>query len=133
MKRKYLLIVTMLLFISCKTTKPIDKEESIKVTEIEKHYLLTDSNSEKYYLIKLIRKLQSEKKLGEIPMIIVDGDPKYYYNKTEIKSLNIEKNKIRKIKIQDAEKCVQLFGAACKYGLITKITNGTQGELLQLS
>ena len=129
MKRKYVLILTMLLFLSCKTTKPISKENVVEITDIEKHYLLSDSDSEKYYLIKLIRKLQSEKKLGEIPMIIVDGDPKYYFYKEEIKPLNIEKSKIRKIKILEAEKCVQTFGAACEYGLITISTYGTQEEL----
>lgn len=129
MKRKYLLILTMLFFLNCKTTKPIVKENNVEITDIEKHYLLSDTDSEKYYIIKLIRKLQSEKKLGEIPMIIVDGDPKYYYYKEKIKPLNIEKTKIKKIKILEAEKCVQTFGAACKYGLITINTYGTQEEL----
>jgi hypothetical protein len=129
MKRKYSLILTLLFFLSCKTTKPIIEEDEVEITDIEKHYLLSDTDSEKYYVIKLIRKLQSEKKLGEIPMIIVDGDPKYYHYKEEIKPLNIEKRKIRKIKILEAEKCVQTFGAACKYGLITITTYGTQEEL----
>jgi len=129
MKRKYLVMFTMLFLLSCKTTKPIIKESVFEITDIEKHYLLSDSDSEKYYLIRLIRILQSEKKVGEIPMIIVDGDPKYYYTKEEIKPLNIEKRKIRKIKILEAEKCVQTFGAACKYGLITISTYGTQEEL----
>ena len=119
----------MLLFLNCKTTKPINKEIVVEITDIEKHYLLSDSNSEKYYVIKLIRKLQSEKKLGEIPMIILDGDPKYYFYKEEIKPFNVEKSKIRKIKILEAEKCVQTFGAACKYGLIKISTCGSQEEL----
>ncbi len=129
MKRKYSLILTLLFLLSCKTTKPVIEENEVEITDIEKHYLLSDSDSEKYYVIKLIRKLQSEKKLGEIPMIIVDGEPKYYYYKEEIKPLNIQKSKIRKIKILEAEKCVQMFGAACKYGLITISTYGTQEEL----
>lgn len=119
----------MLFFLSCKTTKPIVEENVVEITDIEKHYLLSDSDSEKYYVIKLIRKLQSEKKLGEIPMIIVDGDPKCYYYKEDIKPLNVEKSKIKKIKILEAEKCVQTFGAACKYGLITISTYGNQEEL----
>ena len=73
----------MLFFLSCKTTKPIVEENTLEITNIEKHYILSNSDSEKYYVIKLIRKLQSEKKLGEIPMIIVDGDPKYYFYKEE--------------------------------------------------
>lgn len=81
MKRKYSLILTLLFLLSCKTTKPVIEENEVEITDIEKHYLLSDSDSEKYYVIKLIRKLQSEKKLGEIPMIIVDGEPKYYYYK----------------------------------------------------
>ncbi len=119
----------MLFFLSCKTTKPIVEENTLEITNIEKHYILSNSDSEKYYVIKLIRKLQSEKKLGEIPMIIVDGDPKYYFYKEEIKPLNIEKRKIRKIKILEADKCVQIFGMACKYGLIIISTYGTQEEL----
>jgi hypothetical protein len=129
MKSKYFLILLMHFFLSCKTTKPIIKEDIVEITDIEKHYLLSDLDSEKYYVIKLIRRLQSEKKLGEIPMIIVDGDPEYYYYKEEIKPLNIEKSKIRKITVLEAEKCVQTFGAACKYGLITISTYGTQEEL----
>jgi len=129
MKRKYLLILPVLFFLSCKTTNPIIKEDIVEITDIEKHYLLSDSDSEKYYVIKLIRKLQSEKKLGEIPMIIVDGDPKYYHYKEEIKPLNIQKSKIKKIKILEAAKCVQTFGAACRYGLITINSYGTQEEL----
>ncbi len=64
-----------------------------------------------------------------MPMIIVDGDPKYYYYKEDVKTLNINKNQIRKIKILEAENCVKTFGAACKYGLITISTTGTQEEL----
>lgn len=119
----------MFFFLSCKTTKPIVKENVFEITDIEKHYLLSDSDDEKYYVIKLMRKLQSEKKLGEIPMIIVDGDPKYYYNNEEIKLLDIEKSKIRKIEILEAEKCIKTFGAVCKYGLIMISTYGIQQEL----
>ncbi|MWB92802.1 hypothetical protein GON26_00335 [Flavobacterium sp. GA093] len=129
MKIKYFLILTTLFFLSCKTIKPLVKEDDVEITDIEKHYLLSDSSSEKYYLIMLIRKLQFEKKLGEIPMVIVDGDPKYYFYKEETKALNVEKNKITKIKILEAEKCVETFGAACKYGLVTISTFGTQEEL----
>ena len=129
MKKDFVLILTLLLFFCCKSTTPINEENGVKITDIEKHYLLSNLDSEKYYIIKLIRKLQSEKKLGEFPMIIVDGDPKYYYYKEEIKPLNIELNKIRKLKILDAKTCVQTFGAACKYGLITISTYGTQEKL----
>jgi hypothetical protein len=129
MKARFYLISCLLIFCSCKTSRKNSDNEEIQITEIEKHYLLSDSGSEKYYLIKLIRKLQSEKILGETPMLIVDGDPKFYFYKENAKLPNVEKNKIKSVKITKADKCVQLFGAACKYGLITIITYGEQEDL----
>lgn len=59
-------------------------------------------------------------------MLIVNGEPKYYYHRKENKPANINKKDIKIIEIMEAEKCTGLFGAACKYGLITVNTYGKQ-------
>ena len=103
---KYFLLLVL---ISCST---------LNITSNEKNYLLNDENSSKYYLIEFIRKAQSEKKLGEIPMLIIDGEPIFYYYKENVELIQIKKSEIKNIEIIESKECVKLFGAACKYGLI---------------
>lgn len=117
MRITFLIIFITAFFTSC---------NSIKVTEVEKNYILNDKGKDKYYLIELIKNKQKEKTLGEMPMLIVNGDPKFHYFGKSNKPANISKKDIKSIKIVEAEKCVNTFGAACKYGLITINTYGKQ-------
>ena len=109
MNVKSLLILFVLLVTSCKT---------VKVNETEKNYLLADSGKNKFYLVDLIRQKQVEGKLGEKPMLIINSEVIFYYNKNDIPKVKIKKAEIKGLKITDAEKCVSLYGAACKFGLI---------------
>ncbi len=107
--KQFLTVVLLLILSSCST---------IDITNTEQNYLLKDDNNSKFYLIEFIRKAQSENKLGEIPMLIIDGEPIFYYYKENVKSIKIKKSEIKNIEITESKECVKLFGAACKYGLI---------------
>lgn len=90
-----------------------------KISVVERNYLLNEKNNDRYYLINFVRKSQKENKLGEIPMLIIDGIPIYYFNKKDFKPIKIDKGQIINIKITESSTCVHIFGAACKDGLIT--------------
>lgn len=109
MKVKSFLILITLVFISCKT---------VKLSENENNYLLADSGKDKFYLVELIRQKQTEGKLGENPMLIINGNVIFYYYKKDIEKIVISKAEIKGLRISEAEKCVSLYGAGCKYGLV---------------
>ncbi|MCY0969739.1 hypothetical protein [Chryseobacterium wangxinyae] len=90
-----------------------------KISVVERNYLLNEKNNDKYYLIQFIRKSQKENKLGEIPMLIIDGVPIYYFYKKDSEPIKIGRSQIINIKITENTTCAHVFGAACKYGLIT--------------
>lgn len=117
MKIKAFLFLIMVIISGCQT---------VKLTETEKNYLLNDSGNDKLYLIELIKKQQLEGKLGEMPTMIVNEEPIFYYYRLDNQPANIRKKDIKSIEIIDSEKCIQLYGAACKYGLITIKTIGPQ-------
>jgi len=106
---KQFIVLSLIIFSSCST---------ISITNTEQNYILKDENKSKFYLIEFIRKAQSENKLGETPMLIIDGEPTFYYNKENVKKIQIKKSDIKMIEIVESKDCVKLFGAACKYGLI---------------
>ncbi len=120
MKIRIVSIFIFLILLGCKT---------ISVSEVEKNYLLSDTGKDKYYLIKLIRQKQKEKVLGEMPMLIVNGEPTFYYYRKDNSIPGTSKKFIKKIEILSAEKGVQTFGAAAKYGLILINTYGNQQKL----
>ncbi|MCU7614890.1 hypothetical protein N0B16_10615 [Chryseobacterium sp. GMJ5] len=80
---------------------------------------MKDEGDAKYYLVELIRKAQIEHKLGEEPMLIIDGIPVYYHYRKDFVSIKIIKDQIKEVRITESSKCVSLYGSACKYGLIT--------------
>lgn len=116
MMKTFALLSSLLICLSCST---------YKVNSIEKKYLLNEKGDSKYYLIELIRKAQSENKLGKEPMIIIDGTPIYYYHKEDFVPIKIIKDEVRKVEITESSKCVHVYGAACKYGLVTIKTNSS--------
>lgn len=101
---KYLIFVSIIFLVSC--------------SKANTNYILNDKNNSKYYLLNIIKQAQKENKLGKKPMLIIDSKPIYYHYKKEIEIINIKKDDIKSFKIIDAPKCVSIYGAACKYGLI---------------
>lgn len=101
---RYLIFLSITVLVSC--------------SKANANYILSDKNNSKYYLLKIIKKARKENKLGKKPMLIIDAKPIYYHYKKEIEIINIKKDDIKSFKIIDASKCVSIYGAACKYGLI---------------
>ncbi|WP_445454693.1 hypothetical protein [Flavobacterium sp. 25HG05S-40] len=120
MKIRIKTICIFLIILGCKT---------ISVSDVEKNYLLSDTGKDKYYLIELIRQKQKEKVLGEMPMLIVNGEPTFYHYRKENSIPGTSKKFIKKLEIVAAEKAVKTFGAAAKYGLIRISTYGKQEKL----
>jgi len=96
------------------------------LTDIEKRYLLTDSGNKKFFLIDLIKENQENGKLGETPMVIVNGEPFTYHYKETNKKIEISKNDIKRIEIIESEKSIPLFGSAGKYGIVKLYTYGNK-------
>ena len=101
----------------------------MKLNDKEENFLLNDKGRDKFYLVELIRRQQNQGELGIMPMIIINGEPIYYHNKEEKLPIDVKKSDIKSIKIINAEKCINVFGYACKYGLITITTYGKQESL----
>ena len=88
------------------------------LSDIEKRYLITDNGNKKFYLIEFIKKNKESGKLGEIPMIIIDGEPITYHYKELNEKIGISKIDIKRIEIMKSEKSIPLFGSAGKYGVV---------------
>jgi len=114
----YLLIFSLLVF-GCK---------SISLTEVEQRYLLKDSNSNKYYLVNLIRTNQTNGKLGVAPALYIDNSFTADSFK-KLEEIQIKKSDIRSIDILEIEKSVKLYGARGKDGFIRIMTVGTKKPL----
>ena len=109
MRKLIPILVILCLTFSCKMSN---------LTDIEKRYLLTDSGNKKFFLIDFIKENQENGKLGEIPMVIVNGEPFTYHYKETDKKIEISKNDIKRIEIMESEKSIPLFGSAGKYGIV---------------
>ncbi|GGD36529.1 hypothetical protein GCM10011343_27950 [Flavobacterium orientale] len=92
------------------------------LTDVEKHYLITDNGNKKFYLIDFIKENQERGKLGEIPMVVVDGKPVTYHYKELNEKIGISKNDIKRIEIMESEKSIPLFGNAGKFGVVQVYT-----------
>lgn len=88
------------------------------LTEIEKRYIISGDNNEKYYLVEIIRENQKIKKLGEEPMVIVDGEIQYYNYQENFEKIRFSKEDIAEIEVIEKEKSIPLYGSAGKFGLI---------------
>ena len=113
-KNIYLLILN-LLFISC---------SPLKISEIEHHYLLADSNNNKFFIIEIIRELQHKNKLGDEPLLIIDGEPMYSFDENYHKKILIFKKDIKFIEPVEPSKSASLFGRAGRNGHISINTYG---------
>ncbi|KZS40091.1 hypothetical protein AWE51_25485 [Aquimarina aggregata] len=92
------------------------------LTDIEKRYLITDNGNKKFYLIDFIKENQESGKLGEVPMLIVDGKPYTYHYKELNEKIKTSKGDIKRIEIMESEKSIPLFGNAGKYGVVKVYT-----------
>ena len=109
MTKQIRIVIIIFSTFSCKITK---------LTDIEKLYLIADNGNKKYYLIDFIRENQEHGKLGEIPMLIIDGNPQMYHYKEKKEKIKISKSDIKRIEIIEKEKSILLYGSAGKYGVI---------------
>lgn len=106
---KHLLIIFLLLELSgCKSS-------SLKMERI---YSLNDSNEDKFYLLNIVRENQRTGKLGDRPMVIIDDKIKFHYCMQNFINLNIKKDNIKSLKVTEAAKCINQYGAAAEFGLI---------------
>ncbi len=92
------------------------------LTDVKKRYLITDSGNEKFYLIDFIKVNQESGKLGEIPMIIIDGKPFTYHYKEVNEKIEISKKDIKRIEILESKKSIPLYGNDGKYGVVQVYT-----------
>lgn len=115
----FFISVFLLLIIGCK---------SVSLTEIEKRYILNDSNKSKYYLIDIIRKNQADGKLGIAPALFID-DNFVADSFKKLEEIQIKKNDINRIDITEKGKSVKLYGARGKDGFIKIWTRGNKDPL----
>lgn len=110
---RHVLIIFLLLELSgCKSS----------AVKMERIYSLNDLNEDKFYLLNIIRDNQITGKLGDRPMVIIDNTIKFHYCIQNFASLNIKKGDIKRIKISEAAKCMNQYGAAATFGLIEIFT-----------
>lgn len=109
MRKLFSILIILCVIFNCKM---------VNLTNVEKRYLLTDKKNEKFYLINFIKESQESGKLGEIPMVIIDGKPFIYHYKEINKKIEVSKNDIKRIEIMESEKSIPLFGSAGKYGVV---------------
>lgn len=95
----------------------------VNLTDVEKRYLINDNGNKKFYLIDFIKENQESGKLGEIPMVIIDGKPITYHYKEPNEKIVIVKNDITRIEIIEKEKSIPLYGSAGKFGVVQVYTN----------
>ncbi len=114
MKKLTSLLIILFLTFSCKM---------VNLTDVEKRYLINDSGNKKFYLIGLIKENQESGKLGEIPMVIIDGKPITYHYKEPNEKIVIARNDIMRIEIMEKDKSIPLFGSAGKFGVVQVYTN----------
>lgn len=110
MIKKFLLYISAILLTACTARK---------TNSIEKNFLLPDEGEAKYYLVDKIRIAQKDKRLGENPMLIINGSVIYYSYKEKIEPIQIKESQIKTIQFTKAENCVSLYGKACADGLVT--------------
>ena len=110
MIKKLLLYISAILLTACTARK---------TNSIEKNFLLPDEGEAKYYLVDQIRIAQKDKRLGENPMLIINGSVIYYSYKEKIEPIQIKESQIKTIQFTTAENCVCLYGKACADGLVT--------------
>ena len=115
MRKLISILLILFLTFSCKMSN---------LTDIEKRYLITDNGNKKFFLIDFIKENQESGKLGEIPMVIVDGEPITYHYQEVNKKFKISKTDIKRIEIMESEKSIPLFGSAGKYGVVQVYTYG---------
>ncbi|MEZ4795645.1 MAG: hypothetical protein R2785_00625 [Flavobacteriaceae bacterium] len=109
MSRFLIVLIISLLIFSCKIAN---------LSHIEKRYIIEDKGNKKFYLIDYIKENQESGKLGEIPMLIINGEVYRYHYKEVNTKIEISKHDIKRIEIVEKEKSISLFGSAGKYGTI---------------
>src|SRR5690554_179243 len=113
MRKLILILFILCLTFSCKMSN---------LTDIDNRYLISDNGNKKFYLIDFIKENRKSGKLGEIPMVILNGEPLTYHSKEMNKKIEISKSDIIQIEIMESKKSIQLFGNAGKYGVVKLYT-----------
>ncbi len=114
MQKLVSLLLILFLTFSCKIAS---------LTDVEKRYLISDHGNDKFYLIDFVKENQESGKLGEIPMVIVDGKPFTYHYKDPHEKIEISKNDIKRIEIMESEESIPLFGSGGQYGVVYVYTH----------